>query len=87
MGRTLQEIKDEYAREVGFDDWNEIEYSHTGDEISHHWNIVSKRFAIEVSREALKNASEDFENNWDFGCESNKEISNSLLSERYIPKI
>ena len=57
--KNIQDIKDEYAREVGFDDWNEIEYSHTGDEISHHWNIVTKRFAIEVARETLKNAAEN----------------------------
>lgn len=77
--KTLEEIKDEYAREIGFDDWNEIIYSHESDEIEHHSIIISKRFSIEVAKEALRNAaSKSFEMRY-YKDEVKKDILNQTL--------
>lgn len=61
--KTLQEIKDEYAGEQGCDSWDEFfkycELIHSRlDTMQYHHDEIAKRFAIEVAKEALRNASE-----------------------------
>lgn len=58
--KTLEEIKDDYAREHGYDDWNEVIYSSSDpDTLDKACDEVAKRYAIEVAKQALKNASEN----------------------------
>ncbi len=87
--KTLEEIKDEYSREIRFDDWHELIYSHESYEIEHHWIIVTKRYAIEVAKEALRNAAENStvtaiqrEGFCDYIADTE-----SILSETNIPKL
>ena len=55
--KTLDAIKQEYARENNFCEWSEILYSIDDPaEIDEHFDKVAKLYAIEVSKEALKKA-------------------------------
>lgn len=74
--KTLEDIKQQYARENNFCEWSEILYS-TDDpaEIDEHFDNVSKIYAIEVAKEALKNAGKHV-----YECFKN------VLSEDNIPK-
>lgn len=57
--KTLEEIRDEMAQEMGFLDWEEMFYEE-GYEIGDNGiDEVAKRYAKEVAKEALKNASEN----------------------------
>lgn len=58
--KTLEEIKQEYARENNFYEWSDILYSIDDPaEIDEHFDKVANRFAKEVAREALKNAADN----------------------------
>lgn len=53
--RTLEEIKDDYAREHGYDDWNEVIYSSSDpDTLDKACDEVAKRYAIEVAKQMKK---------------------------------
>lgn len=93
--KTLQEIKDEYAGEQGRDSWDEFfKYCvliHSRlDTMQYHHDEIAKRFAIEVAKEALRNAA----NNARLSA-TRLELSTfqgtidkeSILSETNIPKI
>lgn len=55
--KTLKEIKDEFAQECGWENWQ----SCYGEEVMTNYviNEVAKRYAKEVAMQALKNASEN----------------------------
>lgn len=56
--KTLDAIKQEYARENNFCEWSEILYSIDDPaEIDEHFDKVAKLYALEVAKEALKNAN------------------------------
>ena len=58
--KTLEDIKEEYARENGFDDWVEILFgTNKPVELEDYFDKITKLYAKEVAREALKNASEN----------------------------
>lgn len=53
--KTLEEIKNEVAAELGKKNWSNLLHLHGGATDS-VWDMISKRFAIEVAKQALKNA-------------------------------
>lgn len=55
--KTLKEIKEDYATNLGFEDWIDM-LRNTGD-LSHDAivDIVAKAYAYSVAKEALNNAS------------------------------
>lgn len=62
--KTLQEIKDDYAKKQGypFDNWNDlVDYFVYWDQEKLHNCIdqVMKDFALEVAKEALRNAADN----------------------------
>lgn len=57
--KTLQIIKEEYAKEVGFENWEQLlKKLNLAVYAQHDNDIVTRRFAIEVAKKALINASE-----------------------------
>lgn len=93
--KTLEEIKDEYALTEGYTCW--IDYINDyGSILDDVVDDICKRFAIEVAKEALRNAAENAEiedypdpNHGGYGqpeyySRVNKE---SILSETNIPKL
>lgn len=57
--KTLQEIKDEYAKENGHDSFNDMCVCCYGAYVSDHIDEIANRHAIEVAKQALINASEN----------------------------
>lgn len=54
---TLDDIKQQYARENNFCEWSEILYSIDDPaEIDEHFDKVANLYALEACKEALKNA-------------------------------
>ena len=79
--KTLEEIKREYARERGFMGLLHMEYD--GMIEARDVDEISKRYAKEVAREALRNASSHFDEKTSLG-----QISiNVITSESNIPKL
>lgn len=76
--KTLQIIKDEYAKEIRFQDWNDAIRYESFTISNYDLDIISKRFAIEVANQALINASVYFE------LESDMLI---IVNESNIPKL
>lgn len=61
MYKTLQEVKEEYARQLQKKSWDFL-IAHTSfHNREKHYDEVSKRYAIVVSHQALHNASLKFE--------------------------
>ena len=59
--KTLEEIKDEVAQEMGFLDWVEMFYEE-GYEIGDSGiDEVARRYAKEVARESLRNAADKYQ--------------------------
>lgn len=56
--RTLQEIKDEVAAELGKKNWSNLLhlYGSVTDEV---WELIAKRFAIEVATETMSNIAKN----------------------------
>lgn len=92
--KTLEQIKEEYAKELGYSSWNAIGYDAN---YSKRTDEVARRYATECAKESLRLASENativnrFGN--DIGCYSfdinrNKIWINkqSILSESNLPK-
>lgn len=53
--RTLEEIKDDYAREHGYDDWNEVIYSeHDPNSLDNKYDEIAIRFARSVELQVKK---------------------------------
>lgn len=64
---SLQEIKDNYAKSVGYDNWEDLEYSinneefknkhyyHLNDETDNHIDQVMKLYAMECLKKASEN--------------------------------
>lgn len=61
--KTLQEIKDEVAKDNGFVSWDNLTFIYAGFiKIVQPFNDeATKRYALEVAKEALKNAAENAE--------------------------
>lgn len=58
--KTLEDIKQERASEMDYSDWEEFIYSADDpDIVDVEFDEVANRFAREVAREALRNASEN----------------------------
>ena len=54
--KTLQEIKEDYAQEQGYDDWDELsEKNNYADDYELHWTSV----CIRAQKEALEKAAEN----------------------------
>lgn len=100
--KTLQEIKDEYAKDMACSNYaellNKLTWSGEFEEMEKFHDEVAKRFAIEVAKEALRNASEnidqkklDYENPYDYSVGvtmvPNTENIESVLDENNIPSI
>lgn len=84
--RTLEEIKNGYAIELGYLSWNQIGHLKVESFIIEE---IAKRYAIEVAREALNNASD----NAIVECEGDEfgysyvVYKQSILSEINIPEL
>ncbi len=91
--KKLHEIKNEYAGEQGRDSWDEFfeycELTHTPlERMQYHHDEVSKRFALEVAKEALNNAAEKgLKKIIGQGYLLHDELKESILSENNIPKL
>lgn len=57
--KTLQEIKDEYAKSLGYKDWEDLQYFDydivNTDEVIHE---IAKRYARECAKATLEKAAE-----------------------------
>lgn len=90
--KTLEEIKDEVAKEKGFVSWDNLVFVNAG----FIWVVqpfndeATKRFALEVAKDALRNAAENARLDYQyFQFEDaipfvNKE---SIISETNIPEL
>ena len=95
--KTLSEIKEEYAKELGWNGWHDLLLNADGTRqiLDSDYNEVSKLYAKEVARGALKNASENARMSEEgvFYCECghDHEYYNidkySILNEENIPKL
>lgn len=89
MAKTLQEIKDEVARENGQDDWHSwyrlIKYTPN---ISLIWNQVAERYASEKARESviasLEKAAENATFHYVYDCSNPIITKSSITSEENI---
>jgi len=78
--KTISNIKEQYAREMGYSDWNEVlDSADLPVELEMHYD----RLLVMVAREALKNASENFLGQSDFA----KDTRNAILDENNIPEL
>ena len=85
--KTLEEIKDEYARERGFiglldmEDYGMIEARDVDE--------ISKRYAKEVAREALTNASEEVTIRLDYEDYASSDWidKRTIIDESNIPEL
>ena len=59
--KTLQEIKDEYAKENSYDNWEDLTstYKYSIFKYQDHLNEVSHRYALEVARETQRRCAEN----------------------------
>lgn len=87
--KTLNEIKEEYAKENGCKSWRDLtQYDLRQQDVDE----VAKRYAIEVAKEALKNASEnaiteqEYKSNGVYDYYKTIVSKQSILSENNIPK-
>lgn len=89
--KTLQEIKDEYAKEVGFENWKQLlNKLNWGVYAQHDNDIVTRRFSIEVAKQALINASENAKTCQVitvYGGEISQIDKESILNESNIPTL
>lgn len=89
--KTLQEIKEEYAKEVGFENWAQLLKKLNLSVYAQHDNdIVTRRFAKEVAKQSLINASEKAKLDWQyFQFEDASPFidKQSILNESNIPEL
>ena len=92
--KSLEEVKEEYAKYVGYESWYELYKDHVFrvNELLNRMDEVAKRYALEIAKEALKNASENAElGDTNCCCEykCNHEVvdKQSILSETNIPEL
>lgn len=93
--KTLQEIKDEYAEKKGFDafdNWDDlVDYFvyWDFDELHNCIDDVMKEYAIEVAKEALRNASDNAELKESIRHSAIYDTidKNSILDESNIPQL
>lgn len=81
--KTLEDIKEEYARENNFCEWSEILYSIDDPaEIDEHFDKVANLYALEACRETQRMCSERFvgQSHWATN------VRESILSESNIPQ-
>lgn len=62
--KILQEIRDEYAHELGFQDWEDLKYDEDFILSSRDIDNIAKTYAREVAKEALKNAATNLNKEW-----------------------
>lgn len=94
--KTLEDIKDEYANECGRDSWEDY---FKWNELCHmplsHMQVahdeIAKRFALEVAKEALKNAADNAKLDAEWSYSVNDVVHSvdkqSIIDENNIPKI
>lgn len=92
--KTLEEIKYEYANRLGFSSWNElVEYFIMWDngKLNEHINEICKIYSLEVSKESLKNASENGKVILSYDTLTNESVyllnKQSILSLDNIPEL
>lgn len=89
--KTLEEVKDEYAKDMACSNSAELldklTWSGAFEEMEEFHDEVAKRFAIEVARESLKNASENVEVHTCRKYNKSRIDTDSILNENNIPKI
>ncbi|HBW80753.1 MAG TPA: hypothetical protein DEF78_11780 [Sphingobacterium sp.] len=87
----LQEIKDQVAFENDWIDWVCFKADCDITDIEIVTDIVAKRFAIEVAKEALNNAADNAKITGDWDNEIHDVVHSvdkeSILSETNIPKL
>lgn len=92
MKTLLEKIKEEVALMNGYEDWNEMIFaSRHPNLLDDIYNEISKHYAKEVAKQALKNASSSlikhyFIDNSDIAIDS-KEIEKIINCENNIPEI
>lgn len=86
--KTLQEIKDEYAKDMSCSNYtkllDKLTFSGEFEEMEKFNDEVSKRFAIEVAKESLRLRFQE-NNSWADSSAFNVELPSDEL--KYIPKI
>jgi len=88
--KTLEEIKNEVAIEHGYRDWNHVLLESSLVTIESLMDGVTRRYALEVAKEALKNAAEnvDFRNFLTAESKYDLEINtDSITNESNIPEL
>lgn len=90
--KTLQEIKDEYANEWGRDSWDDYfmycQLCHMSlDTFQCHMDIINKRFAKEVAKKALINASDHLDPDHFEDVHYYGKTRNKILNESNIPEL
>lgn len=93
--KTLEEIKDEYAKEVGFENWEQLlKKLNLAVYAQHDNDIVTRRFSIEVAKQTQINCAESaklkLRDDWmelhEFDC-SECIDKKSILNESNIPEL
>lgn len=80
--KTLQEIKDTYAQEQGYEDWVELVIINelNSDRLDKHWTEI----CIRAQKEALEKAAEnvDYEDTFAYSSERNRydDVVNSITT-------
>lgn len=89
--KTLEEIKDEVAKESGFVSWDNLVFIHAGfiQVVRPYNDEATRRFAIEVAKEALRNAAENVELKESIPHSAIYDTidKESIISESNIPKL
>lgn len=82
--KTLEEIKDSYAKEQGYENWDELCICLFGTYIYETVDNLMKRFAKQTARQALINAANnvDPENCFRYSSERNafEQVEESILN-------
>jgi len=87
--KRIEEIKEEYAIEKGFDNWYSLYKDHVFriNEFANHMDEISKRYATEYAKEALNNAYYRADIKINIGYTYNEVLfQQSILSEDNLPK-
>lgn len=72
--KTLEQIKNDYAVSVGYNNWLDLEYDMygTAKQISKHWEVI----CLLIQKECLELASENLIGSPDFSVDTRNAITN-----------
>ncbi|KGT09521.1 hypothetical protein NV63_06760 [Elizabethkingia anophelis] len=75
--KRLEEIKNEYARNHGFDDWKDIWYDTVNfKQVDERYNEITELYACEVAQASLQKAAEVVSRNYNDSYECKQDILN-----------